>query len=536
MTLAVKRFTNGIHQRRTHYTSNRRWQALTAEVASQAAPVIEKRPVIFFNASTRLQAMSQNAAYSLLTAMAVKLSGVPVIQFVCNSGMQRCVLGSDRDDYGKLPPCKLCTRQSRAVFKNMDTRWFEQRETPELNHRIAHLSVGEMETFTYKGVPLGFWAVNSLRWMLRRYTLEDSPVNRSFFRSFILSAWNVYTQFTELIRAENPQAVVVFNGMFYPEAAVRHASLEHNVRVITHEVGLRPYTAFFTTGEATAYPMEIDPSFQLTEEMDKRLDDYLSTRFRGDFSMAGIRFWPEMKQPDPGFMAKAEKFHKIVPVFTNVIFDTSQVHANTIFQHMFAWLENVHTIAKTHPEVLFVIRAHPDESRPGKESRESVSNWIEKSGTSALPNVIFYSSNQYINSYDLIRHAHLVMVYNSTIGLEAALLGKPVIAGGKARFTQLETSFFPSSVEEYNLLLERLLTSDKINTPSELKLNARRFLYHQLYATSLDFKDYIEGDNVWKGYVKPKDFPVSLLEPERSITMKTVLDGILHQGNFTNPL
>ena len=74
-------------------------------------------------------------------------------------------------------------------------------------------------------------------------------------------AWNVYTQFTELIRSRNPQAVVVFNGMFYPEAAARFACQENGIRVITHEVGLRPFTAFFTTGEATAYPMKIEPEF-----------------------------------------------------------------------------------------------------------------------------------------------------------------------------------------------------------------------------------------------------------------------------------
>ncbi len=57
------------------------------------------------------------------------------------------------------------------------------------------------------------------------------------------------------------------------------------------------------------------------------------------------------------------------------------------------------------------------------------------------------------------------MVYNSTIGLEAALLGKPVIAGGKARFTQLETSYYPASLEEYKSLLEELLTVEQIDTP-----------------------------------------------------------------------
>ena len=67
-----------------------------------------------------------------------------------------------------------------------------------------------------------------------------------------------------LIENHNPQAVVVFNGMFFPEAAVRQACLNHGVRVITHEVGIQPLTAFFTDGEATAYPLDIPDDFDLT--------------------------------------------------------------------------------------------------------------------------------------------------------------------------------------------------------------------------------------------------------------------------------
>ncbi len=88
--------------------------------------------------------------------------------------------------------------------------------------------------------------------------------------------------------------------------------------------------------------------------------------------MAGIRFWPEMRPISDAFWEKAKAFKQIVPVFTNVIFDTSQDHANVLFEDMFAWLDAVKVVIKANPETLFVIRAHPDETRPGKTSLESV--------------------------------------------------------------------------------------------------------------------------------------------------------------------
>jgi hypothetical protein len=144
----------------------------------------------------------------------------------------------------------------------------------------------------------------------------------------------------------------------------------------------------------------------------------------------------------------------------------------------------------------------------------------------------FVDASERFSSYDLIQRSHFVMVYNSTIGLEASIMGKAVLAGGKARLTQLPTSFFPQSLEAYNQRLETMLSGGTIEVPPEFQVNARRFLYYQLYVTSLPFNSYIEDDGVWKGYVKLKDFPVESLHPERSSTMNVVMDGILHGGNF----
>jgi len=526
------RIKNAILQRSKHAFSNRRWKRLNAEVAQAVTPDPDQPPLIFFNASTRLEAVSQNAAYSFLASKSLNLAGVPVIYFACLSGLQRCVLGSDRDDVDREPPCKCCIAQSRRLFDGTDVRWFADQAFPDLDAQLTGLDVETYETFEYQGVPLGRWATNSLRWVLRRHHLANDDVTRVFYHYFIHSAWNVYTQFKTLVEETQPQAVVLFNGMFYPEAAARFVCTQLGIRVITHEVGMRPFTAFFTPGEATAYPIHISSSFQLDEEMNRRLDEYLAERVQGNFSMAGIRFWPEIQGLSDDFLQQAAPFEYIVPVFTNVIFDTSQVHANTLFPEMFAWLQNVRSAIEKHPETLFVIRAHPDEARAGKESRESVAQWVQRTGIENLPNVIFVDSQEFISSYDLIQHSHFVMVYNSTIGLEASIMGKPVLAGGKARFTQLSTSFFPQDLEAYNQKLEEFLSAKTINVPDEFKENARRFLYTQLFVTSLPFDSFIEEDGVWKGYVRAKDFAVEALTAEHSPTIKAICDGILHNGNF----
>lgn len=501
---------------------------MSAKVEKMFVPAKDTRPVVFFNASTRLIGVSQNAAYSYLTSLGFRAQGIQVVHFVCQAGMQRCVLGSNRDRFDQAPPCESCARQSEALFTSGQV-WPLKYETDEtLFNALEGLSVARLSSFEYHNLPLGFWALNSLRWVLRRYTLKEDLQTRAFMAAFILSAWNVYQQFERLVETVNPQAAVVFNGMFFPEAAVRQVCLSRGIRVMTHEVGIQPLSAFFTDGEATAYPMHIPDDFQLSPEMNTRLDDYLSHRFSGNFTMAGIRFWPEMKQLEGALLNKATQYKKIVPIFTNVIFDTSQVHANTLFADMFDWLDSIRQTILDHPEILFVIRAHPDETRVGKESRESVADWVQRNGFTALANVVFVNSSEFVSSYDLIQRSHFVMTYNSTIGLEATLLRKPVLTAGKARYTQLPTTFYPRTKADYLERLGEFIQTEKIEIPDEYYQNARRFLYSQLFLTSLPFDEFVKDDGVWNGYVTLKDFAPSSLLSENSETLRVLVEGILH--------
>jgi len=247
--------------------------------------------------------------------------------------------------------------------------------------------------------------------------------------------------------------------------------------------------------------------------------------------MAGIQFWPSMRGLDEAFLERAGAFKQIVPVFTNVIFDTSQPHANTVFPHMFAWLEMVLQEIETHPDTLFVIRAHPDETRTRKESRETVEAWVRARHVDQLPNVVFIAPRQYLSSYELIQRSKFVLVYNSTIGLEASIMGKPVLCGGRARFTQYPTVFFPQSIDEQRTMLRRFLGADRVEAPPEHVRNARRFLYYQLFRASLPFGEFLEP-SVRTTQTRLKKFQLDLLSPVNSPAMEAISRGLLEGGDF----
>ncbi|HUE99164.1 MAG TPA: hypothetical protein VMN99_07900 [Anaerolineales bacterium] len=512
-------------------------------------------PIVFFKASTGIDDLSWNSGFHLLASWALRLKGIPVAYFACHSGMSHCVLGTNRDNVRKAPPCKTCIYQSKTLYTDANPYWFTFDRDKELERALENLSVEELSKFEWRlkaqpliassreapyrdqatplamTLPLGALCLPGLRWILRIHHLNHDENTSYLLREYILSAWNVAQKFANFLDQTQPRAMVVFNGQFYPEATARYIAQERGIRVITHEVGLQPASAFFTEGEATAYPIHIPDEFELNDEQNAKLDAYLTRRFQGDFTMAGIKFWADMKGLDDSFLQRASGFKQIVPIFTNVIFDTSQPHANTVFEDMFDWLDMVLEVIRAHPETLFVIRAHPDELRVRKASRETVAAWVEATGADKEPNVVFVAPNETLSSYELIQKSKFVMVYNSTIGLEASIMGTAVLCAGRARFTQYPTVFFPQTVDEVRRKMKELLETAKINVPAEFKRNARRFLYYQLFRTSLPFGEFLEP-SVRTTQTRLKTFGLDELSPEDSKAIEAIFDGLLTHGDF----
>jgi hypothetical protein len=538
-----------------------------AKLVARRSPPTIGQPVAFFKASTGIDDLSWNSGFHLLASWALRLKGIPVAYFACNSGMSKCVLGTNRDDPHKEMPCRSCVYQSRTLYAGVPSKvegqtsqvnWFDYQRDERLAALLSNLSVPELSNFEWKlnnqpviaseaksstraeiassqrallamTIPLGALCLPGLRWILRIHHLTDDENTRYLLREYILSAWNVAQKFSDFLDQTQPRAVIVFNGQFFPEATARYVAQQRGIRVITHEVGLQSASAFFTDGEATAYPIHIPDEFELNDEQNARLDAYLAKRFQGDFTMAGIKFWADMKGLDESFLQKAAGFKQIVPVFTNVIFDTSQPHANTVFEDMFDWLDLVLEIIREHRDTLFVIRAHPDELRVRKASRETVQEWVTSQGVDKEPNVVFVSPRETLSSYELIQRSKFVMIYNSTIGLEASIMGAAVLCAGKARFTQYPTVFFPQTVDEVRRKVKEFLGTEKIEVPAEFKRNARRFLYYQLFRTSLPFGDFLEP-SVRTTQAKLKSFQLDeLLESD---AIKVIFEGILEDGDF----
>jgi hypothetical protein len=84
-------------------------------------------------------------------------------------------------------------------------------------------------------------------------------------------------------------------------------------------------------------------------------------------------------------------------------------------------------------------------------------------------------------------------------------------------------------VPEYRATLENFLKNDQIVVPAEFRRNGRRFLYYQLFRTSLPFGEFLET-GIRTTHAKLNWFnPRDLL---KSPAIQTVTKGLLENGDF----
>jgi hypothetical protein len=479
----------------------------------------DPRPVVFFNASTRISRLSLNAAFGLLASWSVRASGIPVRYWVCQRGMDLCVLGTDRRRPAALPPCADCLDFSDRLFPS-SLRVLLAFSPPDLPGALLQdASTEEMSRWVWKDLPLGELCMPSLRWSLRRHHLVDDSGTRLLFRRYLISAASLAEQIEARLRLEPPRAFVLFNGITYPEAVAKALAERFGFRVITHEIGLRPYSAFFSRDHATFRKVALPDESPWTEAERGKLEEWVRSRTRGDFTMAGIRFWPEMQPIPPGLRRAIPHFRQMAAIFPNVIFDTSQVHANTIFPDMFAWLDSLVPVIRAHADTLFVVRAHPDEDRPGKESQERVADWFQDRGLDRQANAYLIAPRELVSSYELLHHAKLVLVYNSSVGLESAMLGKPVLSAGRARFSHVSIGWTARDADHYRETLDELLHAGRVDVPAEYSEQARRWLYYEAFHASLDLSPFLEAAPGHPGMVGLRAFEPSAVATHPSLRL-----------------
>ena len=168
----------------------------------------------------------------------------------------------------------------------------------------------------------------------------------------------------------------------------------------------------------------------------------------------------------------------VVLLATNVFGDSVTLGRQVFSQGMGDWLAETLRFFAAHPQVQLVVRVHPGESMlaPGGTSMLDI---VKRTLPDLPSHIKVVPPEADVNSYDVMEMASLGLVYTTTLGLEMAMDGIPVVVAGQVHYRGRGFTLDPTTWEAYFGLLERA-----VQEPQALRLSpeqverAQRYAYH----------------------------------------------------------
>lgn len=245
--------------------------------------------------------------------------------------------------------------------------------------------------------------------------------------------------------------VVVPGGVYGTSGLYLHAGQQLGTRVATFDSGFG-WTVACPDG-VVAHQVDVPRAFsalyredsaELADVVDEARAEYGRRTQGGDrmkYQTATLK--PVEHLPD-----------KPILIPLSVEWDSSALGRHHIFQDSADWLVTTVGYLLEHTDAPVIVRQHPSERREFERSRFRVGALLgDRFGKH--PRYQFIGAEEDVNTYSLLDSARLVLPYISTIGIEAAAIGKTAIPAGQPYYSALGFTWNATSRAEYLDLVGR---------------------------------------------------------------------------------
>lgn len=263
------------------------------------------------------------------------------------------------------------------------------------------------------------------------------------------------------MQQNKPDVVIVPNGTILEFGVVYEVAKYLNIPVVTYEFGDQRQRIWISQNEQvmrqnTSAMWEALKEKTLSRAETGKIRDLFESRRKASVWKNFSRLWQQV--PAKGVeIARAElnlDDRPVVLMATNVLGDSLTLGREIFTSSMEEWLERTLQYFAGRPDLQLVIRVHPGEKLIHGQSMVDVINRV----LPQLPEHIHViKPEEDVNTYDLIAAADLGLVYTTTVGLEMAMSGVPVIVVGDTHYRGKGFTLDPESWVRYYKTLKAVI-------------------------------------------------------------------------------
>jgi hypothetical protein len=298
--------------------------------------------------------------------------------------------------------------------------------------------------------------------LMREEVDMDNPDERALYDLRVQRNTFAAAAALEWMQANKPDVVLIPNGLILEMGIVFRVARHLNIDAVTYEFNDQREQIWLAQNSSimqqdTDYLVKARCDLPVTDEMFERVADLENAR-------RGARVWGKSKRLWQYISSQgADETHKmlglddrpVVMLAANVLGDSLTLGRDIFAQSMTEWITKTVQYFSKRRDLQLVIRVHPGEKLVPQAKSMST---VVRDALPELPDHIHViGALDKINTYDLIEIADVGLAYTTTVGLETAMNGCPVISCGQTHYRGRGFTLDPHTWGEYYTTLEKVL-------------------------------------------------------------------------------
>ncbi len=436
--------------------------------------------------------------YDITLAHALEIRGAEVKLIGCDGLFTDCDVHWENTSPRTSRSCAVCQKTQETVCGQlaMPVDWLGK-FLPEGAEQKARTWVDGLEDdalmkAAYQNVPLGEWVESSVHshFRMRDLDLTDSKISTAY-RSYLYSAVLAYEGLTRVFESFKPDVLFMLNGRFFSHRVAFELARKQGVRVYNHERGRTDNSLRIFENETALTFNTLQKSWEawrnqpLTETELNETEKVFAERSKG--VNTGWKSFVKAGEQEVNVLMQQIGLNpeqKLITLFTSSDDEAGVSKAwKPVIIDQFEWIRRTVNYFRNKPDYKLVIRVHPNIAGITGINAQFL-NRIKGLLPDLPENVHIVMPADAVNSYQLIALSQSVLVYFSSLGLEAPFMGKPTLICSKGLFYDKGFALTLKEESEYEAMLQKLLQT---SFSTDFLRAAYRYGYHYFIRQNLPF-------------------------------------------------
>ncbi|PWR70695.1 hypothetical protein [Methanospirillum lacunae] len=442
-----------------------------------------------------------------ILSYALRLRNATIIPTYCDSiqSFECNVFGGVWNTKGFTMSCHYCQKQSELLWHNNPIKpyklsiYISSVELKEVHNKIAHLDDNWID-YKEGNFLFGKWAKDIL---VNNYVVGDYhliPDYNNLGKVYLQNLLILSCAYRNLINEIKPDRVVTNDSYYGMWALLQHICEEKNIPFYSHWIGGRPDGWCYAYNNA-AMNLDFSPSWKsfvnkpLNKQQVEKVKNWINSRYTGREMILDTASLQSHNSVHFDF-SKFDMGKKTAILAANVIWDLAALNKQIVFSDMIDWIIQTIKWFAIHSEYQLIIKPHPGELHPEiPETKERIEIALSLNKVTIPNNVFLLPTKVDCTVYDLIPLTTVGLVHTTTVGIELAGRGIPVITTAHSPYRGFGFTIDPVFSEEYFSDLERCLNGEILIEQEKQIEKAYKFIlfYQYHYYTKVDIMHYTWG-------------------------------------------